>query len=322
MKKYLLCTIAVVTICGLNVFSQPVTLIDANFETTYGPLTYSSFGINVWQVGTPSKPFFGTASSPPNAVMTDSINPYPVNVVSSIILRNIDTLNVHIHNFTALSFDHKFQTTAGMDGGAIEVSYDGMNWQNVLTDTFFQNRSQFLQPTLSNMYDTTDVLYNGAYGFNGNSGGWVHTEIDWGWYFVMRINSASTFGGTPVQLPDSMFIRFTFYSDSNSESLDGWMIDNIKLIGDDGGGIEENNLQLSEINLFPQPASEAIQISINHEIHPASYCIYDLNGRKIKSGVANNQFCIDVSDLSSGMYQLATWTRENELLNRPMSVSH
>lgn len=34
---------------------------------------------NIWQVGQPSKTFFDSAYSPVNAIVTDTINSYPVN---------------------------------------------------------------------------------------------------------------------------------------------------------------------------------------------------------------------------------------------------
>ena len=42
---------------------------------------------NIWQIGEPSKTLFSSARSNPNALVTDTLNNYPVNDSSSFIVR-------------------------------------------------------------------------------------------------------------------------------------------------------------------------------------------------------------------------------------------
>jgi hypothetical protein len=302
-------------------FAQVWVLADADFDNSFGPLTFSSNGNQIWQIGLPAKPFFDTSYSAPNAIMTDTINPYPVNNVSSIILNNRDTSQsamYPVHGRNKLSFLHKYQTTQNNDGCAVEVSYNGTTWQNFLADTFWQNNSwpgtsgqQF--PDNSGMYSLTDTLFNFGYGFSGTSSGWVYSEIEWVWWVAVT-------GINLLPMPDSMFIRFTFYSDSIAENLDGWMIDNISLTGQDPNGIEENLFQSTAIALHPQPSSGILNVTIKNRINSISYSVFDLEGRKVLSGSAGNRFSIDVSKLHAGIYTLAIETEENKLLVKPLSV--
>jgi hypothetical protein len=263
---------------SFSVFAQNI-VYQANFETTYDPLNFTSNGTNVWQVGTPMKPFFGTAMSAPNGIMTDTMNPYPVSNRSSFEIRNIDPSFLFVHNVTQLTFDHKYQTTAGHDGGAIEVSYDGINWQNFLVDTFYQNHSEtgWGQPFSINVYSNTDTLYTGENGFSGTSSGWITSTILWEWFLPVSQNRSGW-----SSIPDSMFIRFTFYSDSIAESKDGWIIDNISIIGSDPSGIDELSARNGFI-ISPNPAHENFKITLDKMafVDKSLLSIYNIFGEKI-----------------------------------------
>lgn len=43
-------------------------------------------GINCWQIGHPQKTIFNTAYSPVNVMITDTVNAYPANDTSSLLL--------------------------------------------------------------------------------------------------------------------------------------------------------------------------------------------------------------------------------------------
>jgi hypothetical protein len=317
MKKLLLYFLTI--ICQFS-YAQVWTLADANFESTTGPMTFSSNGNMIWQIGLPAKPFFDTAFSAPNAIMTDTANPYPVNNVSSIILRNVDSAAFNtVHGINTLTFMHKYQTTPYLDGCAVEVSYDGNGWQSFLEDTFWRNNSDpgtsgQLYPNNFGMYSIADTLFNGEPGFSGTSNGWVIGHIQWIWMI---------FVAQPVNLPypDSMFIRFTFYSDSIADSLDGWLIDNITLTGQDPSGISETLFQTSAIGLYPQPADEKVNVVLRKEIAGEAYSIYDIAGRKVAAGKAVSNFSIDVNKIPAGIYQLVIETAENNFLVKPLAIA-
>ena len=286
---------------SLSLFAQSV-VFDSNFESTFGPLNFTSNGTNIWQVGTPSKPFFGTALSPPNAIMTDTVNPYPVSNRSSFEIRNIDPSTFFVHNFTTLTFDHKYQTTAGHDGGAIEVSYDGINWQNFLVDTVYQNHSECgigQPPYASNLYSNTDTLYNGENGLSGTSSGWITSTIFWCWFLPV---SPDRSGWPPM--PDSMYIRFTFYSDGIIESNDGWIIDNIRIVGSDPSGIDELLLN-NAFTISPNPAHDNFKINLNKPALPGilHLSIYNIFGEKVYYGtVEKKDEIINSAEFVPGFY--------------------
>ena len=83
---YIICLILFLIIGSVNGSAQFV-IHHSNFENNYSFISYSPQLNNVWQVGPTIKPFFGSSNSLPNAIMTDTINPYPINITSSFIIR-------------------------------------------------------------------------------------------------------------------------------------------------------------------------------------------------------------------------------------------
>jgi len=79
-------------------------------------------------------------------------------------------------------------------------------------------------------------------------------------------------------------------------------------------GINGLNDQSSEISIFPNPATDYVILNFNEfsksNNHNYSYCIYDINGRKIKestlpdSELTDYQINIPLHDLINGIYLL------------------
>ena len=100
-----------------------------NFDNTYNPIKIDSNSNNLWQIGTPNKTIF-TSSSNKRSIVTDSINPYPINYFSSFQIIIIG--NFHPYGFE-LWFDHKYDTDQGKDGGCIEIYNEKeRKWKNIL----------------------------------------------------------------------------------------------------------------------------------------------------------------------------------------------
>jgi len=87
------------------------------------------------------------------------------------------------------------------------------------------------------------------------------------------------------------------------------IIDDIILSFDPALSIENNELKQS-ISLYPNPTTNLLNIDTNENILKSE--IYSISGQLIKS--QNNKKSIDVSDISSGVYLLKTYTNE-EILN-------
>src|SRR5690348_2572222 len=91
-------------------FAQPPYYDTIGFEGGIHNLRIdTSQANNLWQVGKPSKIVFNSAYSIPSAIVTDTINPYPPNNISSFTI--CEPL-IH-YNLYHLSFTHKYNTDYG-----------------------------------------------------------------------------------------------------------------------------------------------------------------------------------------------------------------
>jgi hypothetical protein len=125
-----------------------------NLEVNSSLVELDTAASNIWQIGLPVKTFFGTSHSAPFAVMTDSINPYPVNNLSRFTV-SIDSSQWGMFPDAYISFWHKYETDAGKDGGYVEISIDsGMTWANVVDPMSLQ----IYFYTGDNFYSTADTI--------------------------------------------------------------------------------------------------------------------------------------------------------------------
>ena len=145
-----------------------------------------------------------------------------------------------------------------------------------------------------NLYTEKDSLYNGEYGFSGNSGGWVTTWFTW---HAMLVKSAFYMG--------TMVIRFNFVSDSIQSKKEGWMIDNIRLYSVDlGGGIE--NIENMCFKIYPNPMNEITTIELNKIYGKTQLELFRMDGKLIKQVTDSNKKIINFNrdNLKSGIYIL------------------
>ncbi len=68
--------------------------------------------------------------------------------------------------------------------------------------------------------------------------------------------------------------------------------------------LSENEDQQLEVSLFPNPAKDIINVTINSGITNGDIIIYDVNGKLITSQEFNGSTKIDVSSFSSGIYMI------------------
>ena len=230
-------------VLSLNTFSQTVTLDSCNFESLCPILIIDTLSTNLWEIGTPSKTIFDSAYSATNALITDSINTYPINNHSSFTITLIDT-NYSLSEFI-IEFQMKIDTDSLIDGGYIDMSYDGgINWYD-----FFNQPSSTLSHVTTNLFDTGDTLFNGKNGVSGTISDWKESNL------YMRLY-------TPLQVvADSLMIRFNFISDSINTNKEGWMIDDLKLsliVPYDNINENEN----TAIHIYPSPSRDQINIEL------------------------------------------------------------
>lgn len=86
--------------------------------------------------------------------------------------------------------------------------------------------------------------------------------------------------------------------------------------GDNLSSLNTNEVQLSAINIYPNPTNQLLNYSFSEEIVLKDIVVYDVSGKKIltkESNLSSNQ--IDVSGLSSGIY-FVTFNTDNASLTK------
>lgn len=247
-----------------------------NFETTEKVYINTSLANNVWQIGKPQKTIFNSSFNGRNVIVTDTINFYPNNNVSEFIIKTptyccwwggID-----------LYFRHKFDTDTLIDGGTIEVSYDGTNWANILT-------SPELHHSLYSFSKSDTVFSLHEPGFSGRSKNWTPVNYFW--------NYPNT---------DTISLKFKFASDGINNNREGWMIDSLIFKYNLGIGIKENSIQTKGFILYPNPTNNYLKIETLVPANQLILSIYNTTGQELINRILNNETQVDISDLTRGIY--------------------
>ena len=125
MKKYLL---LVLLLSYSTAYAQQQYYIDFDTSQADSLLTIDTSANNIWQIGRTTKSFFHSSDSS-IAIMTDTLNPYPVNSLSSFTFKFNQTPPC---SQVYLLINHNFNTDSLKDGGYVEFSIDtGITWSYV-----------------------------------------------------------------------------------------------------------------------------------------------------------------------------------------------
>lgn len=257
----------------LNTFEAPDSLLHID----------TSLIDNIWQIGRPSKIFFDSAWSIPNAILTDTLQSYPTNNFSAFTIKVYDPAwNIPGDEVTSISYFHKFDTDSLHDGGYIEFSYDaGVNWINISNlFGFYYSQNGMPNPTIGN----GNAAYTGrSYGLPG---GWRSDSFVW----CNITNSIN-------------YIRFVFYSDSIPGNKEGWMIDNIGLHLEICEGIRESRND-NLITLFPNPVDDQLNLKEILQNRDGSVQIFDFTGKLVFENLNFGGKPIDTYNMINGVYLL------------------
>jgi len=239
---------------------------------------------NIWQIGPPQKTIFNSASTFPNALVTDTINNYPINNVSSFTFGiNKDTYN--FGGIMAIQWIQKLDLDDSLDGGYIEYSLDtGNTWINVFNDPYVYNFYGFNQQNF-------DTLINGDFAFSGKDTLWKDVWLcyDFSW----------------LSLSDTLTFRFTLKSDSIDNNREGWLIDNFNVHPTWFHTINEKE-QNDYIVVYPNPSSGVINVQAKklkdfHIIEKMT--VTDLSGKIVRSyEMVPTKYKIDLHDQPNGVY--------------------
>ncbi len=243
----------------------------------------TSLSNNIWQIGAPQKVIFNNAFSSPNALVTDTMNSYPVNNYSACYMTFVVA-----EGYMIFDFQHKFNTDTLADGGKVEVSIDRRaSWHNITDDAYWASLGYNFFGT-SNFYTINDsVSVFNEPGFSGNSNGWVRSTLvfEWQQAFV---------------LPDTFDLRFVFSSDSIDHLNEGWMIDQIQIIANHTG-INENRPE--DLFIFPNPSQGILNLS-DTDKKIKQIKVFDFLGRNVHLNSNYDNSNLDLSQLSDGIYYI------------------
>jgi len=242
MKKYLLLTLLTVNILSNNIFAQFSCYIDFSSPTACPNIKYYRDTINnpnnIWRIGAPHKPYFAGNPTVPIALMTDTINPYPINDTSYFCVKIWNhglTGGLGYYSSFYILYSYKVDSDSLHDYGFIEFSPDnGQTW-----------------------YFLNDSLHYGCWD-SPVAGYWYPFE---GHHFGWRENSLINFGNfcdhNILNVADTIMLRFGFISDSIFDNKEGLMIENINF--DISVGLKEldNNIK---IKILPNPANSYFTI--------------------------------------------------------------
>ena len=222
---------------------------------------------NIWQVGAPHKTVFNAPYSYPNAIITDTLNPYPPNDTSVFTFTFPDIAVVYPYTPIAANFSFFYQLN--IDTGAtvlIEFSKDsGRTWINLQDTT---------PPTLSYVLPLLKTPW------------WHEFYLTFLWGLV----------------GDTLSLKFTLISGNDTSGKDGWMIDNLWLdYYTEGIPTIQNNTHLT---LYPNPATTQLTISAPNAINDIT--ITNLLGQRVMTSPDLSKgaevISIDVSGLPAGLY--------------------
>jgi len=253
-------------------------------------INYDTTNTNVWQVGPPQKTIFDKASTLPNALITDTINNYPINVNSSFTTGFGPS---HSNwGVLALQWNQKLDMDKDFDGGVIEFSLDsGNTWQNVFNNPYVYSFYGF-NPT-----NQDTIVSTGDFSFSGTDNNWMSVWLcfDYSW----------------LSTSDSLAIRFTIKSDSIDNGKEGWVIDNMLLNQTIIHTVNETK-QTEYLKVSPTLTSGIVNISSKKvdEYHIIEQMeLVDINGKSIREWKSiPTKFFIDISDQKSGIYFLTIKT--------------
>lgn len=268
-----------------NVYNQYFDGFNTNPNTSIivGIQTSST---NIWQIGKPQKTLFSSASTTPNVIVTDTINTYPINNVSSFTFA-VKQTSPPIGFPYALQWKQKLDMDAGFDGGIIEVSMNsGNTWINVHNNPAIYQFYGFLPAN-------KDTINGNEYCFSGTDNVW--RDI---WLCL-----PSSF----TNLNDTIMYRFTFKSDGVNTNKEGWMIDNMNAHTTIVHPVKEIS-QIDNIVVYPNITNGIVNVEMKKKSETdviSNIQLFDNEGRLVETyGQNYTKVVLDISKHKPGMYYL------------------
>lgn len=241
---------------------------------------------NLWQLGIPTKTVFNTKYWGLKALVTDTINPYPINNISSFQFSMLNCSwmtkgNCGGYQRLSINIVTKVNSDSTKDGGTIEVSHNGSPFINLINDP--------LARIYGDIYSANDTIQSMSQpGYSGISNNWKHINVQ----FLPEM----------IQPFDTITLRFTFSSDSIQTNKDGWIIGLIQT-----GGIFEGIEELQNDNLIsisPNPTSNELRIHRTKVSDNSRIQIMNYTGQTLYNKTNFIDETIDTQQLTNGIYLL------------------
>lgn len=290
----------VIIVISISAYSQNYWDYNINFEDTSQffrlKIDTISNPNNIWHIGEPQKTIFTSAYSIPNAIVTDTVNSYPVNDTSIFVIKHVsDWLGgFQMPHTVILGGKYQINSDTINDFGILEFSPDnGNTWINLLTDTIYQNQWCY-------------EWWSAKPALTGNSSGWTD-------FYVWVAGFGPVFN---IQPGDTVQYKFTFISDSIQTNKDGLIYDDLHF-EDWAEGINENQNQF-DTKTYPNPTSGIIEIQfLNEKNETFEFTLFDSNGRIILTKRTTNKSSIelDLNNYNSGIYVYKILNQRNRTMS-------
>lgn len=301
MKLLILITLFVITpIISIAQWDNP-SIYNFNFEdTTHTTYMYRDTITNpdcIWQVGEPQKDIFVDSHLSDNAILTDTINSYPINDTSSFIIKHevgSGYFMGHEPAVVLLSGYYLVDSDTLNDFGKIEFSpNNGIDWVLISNDTTAN------VATANNTWPTIST-----FALTGSVVDWTYFEIN----IIRGLGELYTFSAG-----DTVQYRFTFISDAIYDDKDGLMFDDIVITDLHGGGL--NNDKADGVMSFPNPFNSSVTIKPQANAH--SFLLYDINGRLVFNKNVNQKKTITINTTSykPGVYLVVQKDKNGAIIN-------
>lgn len=260
-------------------------------------------GLNgCWQIGDPDKTVFDSAYSAPNALVTDTVLPYPVGATSYA------EFSAPINFFgeeVQVSFRHRLEVDSGEAYGWVEYFDAGFTQSWVKTDPWQSWMGSFIEWSGDGL-DTDSALI-----FTGTNNGWGEVLLSWRCLTVLQGPNDR------ASLPDSMRFRFAFQALANTNDHDGWMIDELVVTNNGciGGMAERSALQLS---VSPNPAGERAVLELTSApTSPMTLEVFRADGAVMRrEPVRGMRHHMDLAGLPDGPYLVRITGEHGQLVER------
>jgi hypothetical protein len=273
------CCLATLNVCCQNWGDSFCIQFDSQENLDHLFIDTVNYPGHSWQVGNPDKPVFQHAYSFPNSIVTDTIDPYPVNDTSVFIIKDIASEGT-VQGMEVFSCTYYVNSDSLHDYGLIEFSADdGETWIDLINGTAYRENFKWFteMPALS-----------------GNSGGWK-------WIEVYMYDISNYFD---IEVGDTILYRFSFISDDNPENLDGLMFDDM-CFQEFVEGVTEYRFKAIETSIFPNPGSDQFRVDFkNQDNDTFQLNIYDEESRLM---ISNNKITgtsaeFSAKSLQAGIY--------------------